>query len=277
MFDSPVPVVQGNQYNFKLTFTGDNISGIGLRQRDNPTVGGNLLMGFSTSGFPNATALFVALDDQPWLTGSPGAATVGTPFSFTPTVTDNAVPAISFARAAGTTLPSWLQLNTVTGELSGTPPAPGSTLVTLVGTDAVGRQSTLPVTIVAAPAPVQAVLSGTAGPATAGVLFSFTPTVNADATQPLGFVEAPGTTLPSWLQLNAATGELTGTPPAAGTTTVQIIASNALAGDSAPLTVTIVANAAAPVAVPTLSEWGFALLGLLAAALGGRRLRQRRA
>ena len=121
-------------------------------------------------------------------------------------------------------------------------------------------------------------LAGTAPGGTVGQAYAgFTPTLGpAGVTQPVTYALSSGN-LPPGLALDPDTGAITGIPTTAGSYPFSLTASNA-AGTSAPLALTIVVAAAGGggtvAAVPTLGEWGLMLLGLLAAGLGARRLRQ---
>ena len=135
-------------------------------------------------------------------------------------------------------------------------------------------------------------LTGTAPGGTVGQPYAgFTPTLGpAGVTQPVTYALAGGT-LPPGLSLNPATGQISGTPTAAGSYDFSLVASNA-AGDSAPLALRLVVAATGNgngngtgggaggggqvTAVPTLGQWTLVWLGLAAALLGARRLRRGR-
>ena len=268
MFDTPISVAQGQVYSFGVTNSG--------RQRDilgcPSDVGGSLYANASPITWAANFQFEALVGFSPLLGGTPAAATVGTPFSFTPTLNANATQPISFSVDPATPLPAWLTLNASTGELAGTPAAAGSFPVTLLASNAAGNAS-LPITVTVAPAPVAPILGGSPGPATVGAPFSFTPTLNANATQPISFSVDPATPLPAWLTLNASTGELTGTPTATGSVTLTLVATNAVAPAALPLSITVIA--AAPVAVPTLGTWALGWMAALMAWLGRRRWQPR--
>ena len=129
--------------------------------------------------------------------------------------------AVSFAVSSGT-LPAGLSLDPPTGVLSGTPTAVGTSTFTVRASSPFGTSATrytLPVTAGTAPritAPV---------PAAATVGTPYTYRVTATGTPPLTFSVASGT-LPGGLTLDRATGTVSGTPTAAGTSTVRLRVAN---------------------------------------------------
>lgn len=178
----------------------------------------------------------VSVYSKPAIT-SPIAATgtAGVAFSYTMTASGFPAPTLST-----TGLPSWLAFNAGTGVLSGTPPAVGNFPVTLTALSSGGSDSkTLTITVLSKPlitSPITA--SGSTGTA-----FSYTLTATGTPTPTLGMA-AGG---PAWLSLNAATGALTGTPPAAGTYTVTLTATNSQGSDSKNLGITITDALAKPI------------------------------
>lgn len=94
--------------------------------------------------------------------------------------------------------------------------------------------------------------SGAPTAATAGTPYSFT--VTATGTPAVGYVVSSGT-LPGGLVLDGVTGEISGTPLAAGISTFTIIASNGVGSDVA-LIATIVTAAVAIAAAPGLPATG---------------------
>ena len=207
-----------------------------------PTTAGvtSVLLGATNAfGTGNATLVITvaAAGVAPVITNSPltAAGTVGTAFSFTITATGSPT---SFAASP---LPAGVVFNTTTGALTGTPTAAGSTSVTLGATNASGTgNATLAITIaVAGVAPVITNSPLTAS-GTVGTAFSFTITATGS---PISYSASP---LPAGVVFNTTTGALTGTPTAAGSTSVTLGATNSFGTGSATLAITIAAAPAAP-------------------------------
>ena len=146
-----------------------------------------------------------------------------------------------FAVAPGGSMPPGLTLN-ADGSLSGTPTTAGTYTVPIVVTDSVGASVTVNVTFTVNAAPV--VLSIAAPPVmTVGTPSSITLAASGGSA-PYQFPHPRGT-LPAGLTLNAD-GTVTGTPSAAGSTTVTITVTDN-AGANTPNTVTFTVNAASVV------------------------------
>ena len=146
-----------------------------------------------------------------------------------------------FAVAPGGSMPPGLTLN-ADGSLSGTPTTAGTYTVPIVVTDSVGASVTVNVTFTVNAAPV--VLSIAAPPVmTVGTPSSITLAASGGSA-PYQFTLTSGT-LPAGLTLNAD-GTVTGTPSAAGSTTVTITVTDN-AGANTPNTVTFTVNAASVV------------------------------
>ena len=138
-------------------------------------------------------------------------------------------------------MPPGLTLN-ADGSLSGTPTTAGTYTVPIVVTDSVGASVTVNVTFTVNAAPV--VLSIAAPPVmTVGTPSSITLAASGGSA-PYQFTLTSGT-LPAGLTLNAD-GTVTGTPSAAGSTTVTITVTDN-AGANTPNTVTFTVNAASVV------------------------------
>ncbi len=158
-------------------------------------------------------------------------------------------------QADGSPLPDWLTFDPATRTLSGTPDAAGPLALKAVATDLAGASAevalTLPVTVPNAPpepgAPLPD-LGATAGEAWTATLpagafvdpdgdaLTFTATVNG---VPVAAVD--------WLQIDEATGALSGTPPVPGAYLVEVVAIDVHGAASAPVGFTL---AVAPASLP---------------------------
>jgi uncharacterized repeat protein (TIGR01451 family) len=161
------------------------------------------------------------------------SATVGTPFSYTLTATGTNPLTLNVS-----SLPAWATFDAGTRTISGTPTSAGRLSIGLSAANTAGSSSQTLVLTVDGPAVITSALSasGTAREA-------FTYALTAEGTTPIARAV---TGLPGWLTFDAASGLLTGTPPAGGTFTVTLSASNALGSDSRPLAITIASAPPAP-------------------------------
>jgi len=153
--------------------------------------------------------------------------TVGTPFSYT--ITANNYPATF--NVSG--LPAGLSVNTATGVISGTPTAEGTSSVSLHATNAGGTGSATLILKVKIAASPPAITSALTASGTVGTPFSYAITATDNPTS----FNASG--LPAGLSVNTATGVITGTPTAAGTSSTTLSATNAAGTGSATLALTI--------------------------------------
>src|SRR5208282_2099445 len=125
-------------------------------------------------------------------------------------------------------------VSSTSGLISGTPTAAGTSTVTLSATNSSGTgNATLTLTIaVAAPA----ITSATVASGTVGSAFSYQITATNAPTS------YGATGLPAGLTVNSGTGLISGTPTAAGTSTVTLSATNSAGTGNATLTLTISPN-----------------------------------
>jgi hypothetical protein len=126
------------------------------------------------------------------------------------------------------TLPFGLGLNTTTGIISGTPTSASTASFTISVTDALGQMALRDFTITIIPAvgvSTTSLLNGAVGSAYSGVLAAF------GGVPPYSWTITVGA-LPNGLNLNGATGTITGTPNAAGTSNFTATVTDALGGTS---------------------------------------------
>ena len=176
---------------------------------------GVMLSAANASGTGTGTlTITVILPPPPITSADIASGFVGQAFSYTITATHSPN---SFN---ATDLPPGLTVETTTGVISGTPTMAGTTSVTISASNAGGTDTaTLVLTISLLPAPV--ITSAATASGTAGLAFSYfiTATHNPNSYGATG--------LPSYLTLDAASGAISGTAAAVGTTNVTVSATNA--------------------------------------------------
>ena len=196
----------------------------------------NLVVAFTVvpTTLPTVTVPLVA---APALTG-----TVGTPIAGVQISATN--PAITAYGATG--LPLGLSVD-ANGLINGTPQQSGDFVVTATATNAQGQGSAAPVTIRIAPSAVPAINSAASVNSNVNVPFVY----NITAINPVfsSFAVAPGSTLPTGLNLvvtagaiaGSSTAAITGTPSASGAFTTSLTATNTFGISAAfPLAINIV-------------------------------------
>ncbi|MEI8608726.1 putative Ig domain-containing protein [Enterovibrio sp. Hal110] len=168
------------------------------------------------------------INNAPTISGTPATTVAeGSAYSFTPTSSD--VDLSDTLTFTVLNKPSWLNINSATGELSGTPADADvgihSGIEITVADDGAGTLSaSLPAfNITVTDINNAPVISGTPATSVAeGSLYSFTPTASdADSSNTLTFTVANS---PSWLSIDSVTGELSGTPADADVATYTGIA-----------------------------------------------------
>ena len=195
---------------------------------------------------PDMTEFFTAVGSGPPQITSAGTAsgTVGTSFQYQIAATNSPT---SF-NATG--LPAGLAIDTSSGLISGTPTRTGTSSVALSATNASGTgTATLTLTINAAAVP--AITSSANATGTAGVGFQYQITATNTPTS----FNASG--LPAGLKVNTSSGLISGTPTAAGTSSVTLSATNASGTGNATLTLTV-NPAASPGSIAYLQGASFA-------------------
>ena len=168
------------------------------------------------TGAPSARSTAATPNASPTLTfAAPPAGEVSAPYSQQLTVNDGTSP-FTWSISSGT-LPAGLTLGSTTGLLSGTPTAAGSSTFTVRVLDASGQAATRSVTLVVAAAP-SLTFSPAAGEVT--VPYSQQPTLTG-GTGPFVWTVAAGS-LPAGVSINSTTGLVSGTPTAAGTSSMTV-------------------------------------------------------
>ncbi|MFZ5636354.1 MAG: putative Ig domain-containing protein [Pseudomonadota bacterium] len=166
-------------------------------------------------------------------------APAGTPWSFTPAAFSDANGDALNYTATG--LPGWMTFNASTRTFSGTPGVVGSWTITYTATDPYGASASTSFTVTTPSTPP--VYNGTLSNQSASPGVGFSYTVPAGAfTDPNGdtltySADGNGAALPSWLSFNAATRTFSGTPSAAGTWTIRVMASDGTSTASGTFTI----------------------------------------
>lgn len=140
----------------------------------------------------------------------------------------------TFAVSAGA-LPPGLTLNSATGAITGTPTAGGTHTFTVTATNVAGTDSQAYTVYVAQPPVITttAVPNGTSGTA-------YTATIAATGNGPISYAISSGA-LPVGLTLDVATGVISGTPTAAGSSFFQVTATNSDGTDTADYSMQVLA------------------------------------
>ena len=167
------------------------------------------------------------------LSTPPLAATAvqGRSFLFGPITINNTPATFTATGLTGSGAPDGLVVNSTLGTISGSPLNLGTFTLVLTVTNITGNDSRTITLSVVAPPPVissAAAAGGRVGtPFTFAIVASNSPTAYA------------ATNLPAGLVVDPATGAISGTPTAAGTSTVQLTATNASGSVSQPLVIVI--------------------------------------
>ena len=191
----------------------------------------------ASGSIPSDSVNVTVTTAAPVITNSPLSAggTVNSTFNFA--ITASGSPT-SFSASP---LPAGLTIVAATGVISGTPTAAGSTAVLLGATNATGTgNATLNITVAAAGVAPIITNNPLSAAGTVNAAFSFAITASGS---PTSFTATP---LPAGLSIVAATGVISGTPTAVGTTSVLLGATNSTGTGNATLTITVAAAGFAP-------------------------------
>ena len=164
------------------------------------------------------------------------SATTGTPITpVVPSASDTQARQVVTWSASG--LPAGLAVNVGTGAVTGTPSAPGVSTATLTATDATGAAGSATVTWTVS----NTVTVANPGPRTSPPGAAIAPLQLVATDSAVGqTLTWSATGLPAGLALDPASGVVSGTPAAAGTSTVTVVATDATgAAGSATFTWTV--------------------------------------
>jgi len=137
--------------------------------------------------------------------------------------------------------PAWLSAPNAQGVMTGTPPAPLSTNLTLYASNVAGIGSANLALTITSPLAKPVITSTGAVTATQGVIFSYQIRASGNPTS------YGATPLPPGLSFNTVSGLISGTPQSVGSSTVLLSASNAAGVGTKNLVLTVTNRGAVPV------------------------------
>src|SRR5881394_3747641 len=173
-----------------------------------------------------------AINRVPVISGSPmTSVAAGQPYAFVPSASDPDGDPLTFSV---TGLPAWAAFDPATGRLAGTPTAAGTFASIVIGVSDGKAVAALPAFAITVANAAPTISGSPATTGNVGTLYTFTPTASDTDT---------GTTLtfsvankPAWATFSTTTGQLQGTPTAAGTSaSIAISVSDGQATASLPV------------------------------------------
>lgn len=176
------------------------------------------------AGLTSSTPVSITVVDEIAITADSSIpeGEIGVAYSFTPAITGGSgTQAWSLTHG---TLPAGLTVSDTTGEISGTPTASGTALITLGVSDNSGAATQNFTIEIAGTISV----SNTPGSAVVGEAYAYTPTI-IGGVEPYTYSLASGSTLPAGVSFDDTTGELSGTPTATGSSEIGIVITDSLA------------------------------------------------
>ena len=192
--------------------------------------------------------------------------TVGVAYSFAVEATGNPAPVFAVTDGA---LPPGLDLDPVTGAITGTPTADGTYVFTVTASNTIdgkvqsdSAELTIQVSLPAADPAPPVITLGTVPVGTVGAAYSFT--VEAVGNPAPTFAVTDGA-LPPGLDLDPATGTVSGLPALPGSYTVTVTASNTIDGETQSSSVRFDIHVDLPAAAPVITS-GAAPVGMVGSA-----------
>jgi hypothetical protein len=219
-FDSGPMTVSGGVAPYAFSVVGTLPPGLMLNPSNGevtgtPTAGGSFTIKVTDALGNSSTSCTITINGPlSVICGAVNIGEVGVTFDSGPMTVTGGVAPYAYSIGSGT-LPPGLMLNPSNGDVSGTPTAGGS--FTIKVTDALGSSSTSCMITINGPL---SVTCGAKNTGEVGVAFDSGPMTVTGGVAPYTFSVVG--TLPPGLMLNPSNGEVSGTPTAAGSFTIQV-------------------------------------------------------